>query len=420
MPLTPSAMNGGRSSGPLSRHTSLLAVFSLTALMAGCAMPAHMRIENAYHPKYEDKDVRFRATYYFRVFDYCTDQGVAKQQPRSDTLYRFRMTGKASALTNKIHFESGTLTAGQIDPFGANVAYDERNNQFYFKSQTDTQQEAAHERKLQDLDRLMVAYNKLKDELLSPPGISPSPETVSTPDVAASAPTATVARTPGAAAGRAVAPARTGARAAAPASAPTVTAAAASAPGTPATTPVRKEKNPRNTLTIDEAALLANFREVIQQRISSLKDLEFNLATVKIEDTNNRPGNGAGAAGNTNVTPAAVGTNQQQVPQRCLETRRGFQILGPEGWRTFKQDERLLLALSTSGKPLISTMQELSGRVLDNQPIEAELLLPLVQEDLRISLAGRELEKFTGTNPERGKELLDNAIKNLKSKGSTK
>src|SRR5690349_19937094 len=118
----------------------LILMLPCLALLSAC-VPQHMRIENANNPKYEDEDVRFRATYYFRVFDYCADSGVAGKAPLIDTLYRFRMTGKARSLTTQVHFESGTLTASQIDPLGANVVYDERNKQYYFKSQAESQQE---------------------------------------------------------------------------------------------------------------------------------------------------------------------------------------------------------------------------------------------------------------------------------------
>lgn len=97
----------------------------------------------------------------------------------------------------------------------------------------------------------------------------------------------------------------------------------------------------------------------------------------------------------------------------CASDHRGFQILGPEGWRTFNQNERLVLAMSSSGRPLVSTLQELSGRVLNSQPTEAELVLPLVREDLRITRALRELDRFTGANPDRTPEILKGAIDRL-------
>lgn len=317
-------------------------------------MPVHMRIENAYHPKHEDKDVLFRATYYFRVFDYCADQVKSTQQPQSDTLYRFRMAGKASSLFNDVHFESGTLTASQIDPLGSNVVYDERNRQFYFKSQGEAQQEGLRERKYADLERLVAVYGRLGGK-----------------EDAAGARKADAAPPP---------------------------ASAASQGGT----------------KILDDALLDNFKSVIRQRILSLKDPELQPKTNGSSDT--------GSTGSNVVPPVAApaASGAASAPgEECLQFKRGFQILGPEGWRTFNQNERLLLAMSSSSKPLISTMQELSGRVLNNQPVEAELLLPLVQEDLRISLAERELEKFTGTNPERGEELLINAINKL-SRGGQK
>lgn len=304
---------------------AVLTVCALTA--GGCSVPAQMRIENAGDPRHEDKDVRFRTTYYFRVFDHCADAqtAAAGKRPRSDTLYRFRMTGKANSLTTQVHFESGTLTAAQIDPFGANVVYDERNRQFSFKSQSETQLDARRERNFDDLQRLLRTYDGLR------PTQPAAPET-----------------------------------------------GAAGAPG---------------RYIAGDPKLNEAMREVIGQRILSLKDQAGSPALAASAAA-------AGGAGNARV-------------DECVQSRRGFQILGPEGWRSFNQDERLLLAMSSSGRPLISTMQEISGRVLNNQPIEAEMLLPLVREDLRISRAEHELDKFTGTNPQRAAELLAAAIKHL-------
>ena len=64
------------------------------------------------------------------VFDYCAGANSGKaacaQVPRIDSLYRFRMTGKASTIGKTIKFESGTLKSYQIDPYGASVIYDRR------------------------------------------------------------------------------------------------------------------------------------------------------------------------------------------------------------------------------------------------------------------------------------------------------
>src|SRR5262249_8840563 len=90
--------------------------------------------------------------------------------------------------------------------------------------------------------------------------------------------------------------------------------------------------------------------------------------------------------------------------------RRGFQILGPEGWRTFAQDERLLMAQSYPAKPLIGTLQEISRDLTNAQQSPAEALLPLVTERLRINEALRTLsqhEKAGGANvSEMVKEVL--------------
>lgn len=241
------------------------------------------------------------------------------------------MTGKAQSLTTQVRFESGTLTASQIDPFGASVVYDERNKQFYFKSQAESQQEGQRERKFDDLTRLVQTYGDLKTRLGAP-----------NPAQGASASSGT-------------------------------------------------------TLSADDKLLADAMREVIDQRIRSLKDPQAPDPNAAVS---------AAANGQTS-TPKLSSTKD------CREIRRGFQILGPEGWRTFNQDERLLLAMSTSARPLIGTMQEISGRVLNSQPIEAEMLLPLVREDLRLSRAGRELDKFDGTNPERGVSFLEAAIREL-------
>ena len=145
---------------PAARQRVSAAIAAAALLACGCAMPPQMKIENANDPRYEDQDVRFRTTYYFRVYDPCppTAAAGAARPPASDTLYRFRMTGKAKALTNQVHFESGTLPATQIDPLGATVAYDERNRQFYFKSQADTQEDAQRERRLAEIERLVEVY----------------------------------------------------------------------------------------------------------------------------------------------------------------------------------------------------------------------------------------------------------------------
>ena len=102
------------------------------------------------NPQDEDVDVRFRTTYYLRVFDLCRvdedgkygkyDRGTAKLVHRTgghyriikDSLYRFRMTGQAQALFNNVRFDSGTLRDYQVDPFGTIIEFDEKHKGFRF------------------------------------------------------------------------------------------------------------------------------------------------------------------------------------------------------------------------------------------------------------------------------------------------
>jgi len=172
----------GRSPG---RHAAAAFLFvGMTA--AGCTAPQSMLVRTGDEPRYEDDDVAFRTTYYFRVFDVCegirpgfanasagpSGTPVAYNQlfnePKrpiklqTDSLYRFRMTGKASTLGSQIQFESGTLRKDQIDPFGANVVFDKANSRFYFKSQEDTQADARKTEILAHIGRLQQLRNDLE------------------------------------------------------------------------------------------------------------------------------------------------------------------------------------------------------------------------------------------------------------------
>jgi len=115
--------------------------------LVGCSdVPKSFRVDTGVYPEYQDDEVRFRTTYYLRVFDLCpVDTATAEYEPRmdvltarktgklelvKDSLLRFRMTGQASALFSDLHFESGVLGADEIDPFGKTVDYDEAKKKF--------------------------------------------------------------------------------------------------------------------------------------------------------------------------------------------------------------------------------------------------------------------------------------------------
>jgi hypothetical protein len=121
-------------------------------------------------------------------------------------------------------------------------------------------------------------------------------------------------------------------------------------------------------------------------------------------------GNLAAAAGKLDPpAPAVASTDSSQCPPG-FSARRGFQIRGPQGWVTFDPDERLLMAMSSSAKPLIQTLQEFSGRVLAAQPTTSDILLPLVQERLKISEAQRQMDRV-GATPGNPTDALNSVIK---------
>jgi hypothetical protein len=121
--------------------------------VAGCSNVAKpYRVDTGLDPAYQDDEVRFRTTYYMRVYEVCPIQGdsyreyekrfvltgLAKGVPHivKDSLYRFRMTGQASALYSNLRFESGVLQADEVEPFGKSIEYDATANKFKTSSET--------------------------------------------------------------------------------------------------------------------------------------------------------------------------------------------------------------------------------------------------------------------------------------------
>ncbi len=140
-----------------SQVTSFLFALALLGLLTACALPKSMGVRSGTEPRHEDDDVRFRVTYFYRVYDYCSHPSRAKDDPyhiKSDSLYRFRMTGKANALFTKVHFESGTLKSYEIDPLGAAVAFDEKNGRFHFQSREQTERNANCAAVEEEMERL--------------------------------------------------------------------------------------------------------------------------------------------------------------------------------------------------------------------------------------------------------------------------
>ena len=133
-------------------------------LAGGCSVPGSMGVRSGADPRHQDDNVRFRSTYYFRVFDVCRDaagRAVSNRAPRLDSLYRFRMTGKASGLFSKVRFESGVLHKSEIDPFGATVVLDEKLGRPRFVSREETDRAARRNERYEEIERLTELLKKL-------------------------------------------------------------------------------------------------------------------------------------------------------------------------------------------------------------------------------------------------------------------
>jgi hypothetical protein len=179
--------------------SSNLFLILICAGLAGCTIgdvPAALRIDSGMDPDKQDKYTRFRTTYYFRVLDSCKidegDSTTAKPKPNdgvgeaenksailegyvrsgpfierqsgktkvvNDTVYRFRMTGKASALFNKVNFGSGVLRADQIDPFGSSVDY--KNGHFEVKTGSIARQKEMRRAAIEEINDLRDLHDQM-------------------------------------------------------------------------------------------------------------------------------------------------------------------------------------------------------------------------------------------------------------------
>lgn len=336
------------------RAASVCVCFILT--LSACSVPEHMRVRSGVDPRNQDDNVRFRTLYYFRVFDACFDikgksnnkyyphhpethpKGSTAYQPfnvktegryrvLSDTLYRFRMTGKANPLFSAVHFESGTLHASEIDPFGANVEFDPDSRRYRFVSRQETEARArsrAIYKELRKLDK-MVAEISSKDEEVRKLNLTGIRARIA-------ALWSELSQLDGGGSSD-----ESDARLRQP----------------PAAAPLK------GRITVEE---LAGFTKRNTPRAPD-RDSSDTVAKLKPE---------------TEIVNATEAARQEEkkksiilgCPEQAAK-RRGFQILGPEGFRTFNQDERLILAMSISGKPLISALKDIAGRVLNEQPSSA-------------------------------------------------
>jgi hypothetical protein len=479
-------------------------VFGLASGVIGCGMPNTFHITKGQEPQYADDDyVRFRTTYYFRVFDVCDEANNPRRhedtknifpdsngQPLrllKDSIYRFRMTGKASSLFSIVHFEAGTLKSYQIDPFGATVAFDETNRRFYFKSQQDTEADAKQDASFKNIRRytdLLQTFrgteieseiaDLIRDELR---GLGAVRRTL-TPGILTRQVRDTYARAMVAAATAFEAAAKTGAtkpqeltetpqqlrdRATSlkdtegttyTAITNLLTAARDGTAAGAATTIVglSTERDRVDQYLVAARAKVGSLRTAAsnarQAANNDSSDMAKRAAAEEAERSHQQVASALASAESARRTIdgaiaqisalqefyLTAGTNSQvRTPSADVNSgdatdlcppgstkHRGFQVMGPEGIRTFNQDERLIMAMSSDGKPLISTLQDLSNRVLGPQVNQAEQRLPLADERLRISEARRILDREKPDKAEDAAKLLDDVAAKFRNGGASK
>ena len=296
----------GRQRRSSARWWSILTLLC-TVLAGGCSVPDSMGVRSGADPRHQDDLVRFRTTYYFRVFDACRDaagRAVSGDAPRLDSLYRFRMTGKASAFFSKVRFESGILHKSEIDPFGATVVLDEKIGRPRFVSREETDRAARRNERYEEIERLTKLLRDL-DKLAN-----------------------------------------------------------------------------KQAVEVDVANTADAIRGVIAKLQAAMEQQVENLIESPVSPPDATPDKPDGQASSGSICP------------RGTDLRRGFQLMGPEGVATFNQDQRLVMAMTSSGKPLISALKELSGRMLAEHGSPGALVLPLVREDLATLRAERVLDRL--------------------------
>ena len=436
-------------------------VATALVILAACSTPPTNQVRSGSDPFHEDESVAFRTTYYFRVFDYCVVKRIADGGrvlvPRIDSLYRFRMTGKGSPLLQNVKFESGTLRAHEIDPFGARIIRDPNTGQLRFQSQQETDELNKQEAALAKFDRLRNQYEALWKRSQELENSIPQ----STLDLLKEAMEDALREFSG------------------------TSEPATSRSPVYAVIDIKRttDESTEQTLINFNLEMLSPYRAIYP--VSATFDKEGKVSAFEIQDgmplfdgqaklpqlrLRTDPSKAADAAGplslvihfednyeaetNIRVNPALAadgratatgadtlvslgrtkmlisgsyaGSADASAPHltildrpteiQCSEGaphRRGFQILGPEGWRTFNQDERLVMAMTTDAQPLISTLKDMSGRILKASSSEEAVLLPISEARRKLLQAERVLHQLSlveDTKPEVVAEQVSDAL----------
>ncbi len=229
------------------------------------------------------------------------------------------MTGKAGTLANKIHFESGTLKAFELDPLGTSLRYDDQSGGYVWGKASKPDPEnpvnpVDSARANSALGTALYALERLNE-------IDPDKEEGTL---------------------------RAGIQQI-----------------------VEDEMNRARHGGAEDLDVFHDLIGLIEKNDIALEEEDKEKLKTKVFEHYDRQLRALTA------TPSIVCDNGTPA-------KRGFQILGPEGWRTFDQEERLVMAMSSSASPLTGVLKELAQRVKASRESETGLSLVLLKEHYRL------------------------------------
>ncbi|MCC6139890.1 MAG: hypothetical protein IT389_04655 [Nitrospira sp.] len=349
------------------RRVVLPGVLCLLGLLPACSwlsdVSSNMRIDTGLEPGNVDSNVRFRATYYFRVLSGCSlepshdqsdDSGFMRHVrggfvPMQDSLYRFRMTGQAAALFKHVHFESGVLRKDQIDPFGSQVRYHEGTKSFALVSADEVRAESKQATALQDVKKFRDLYRDIGDDkklgdaaktkLLNKlvEMIEDRLEMMKLLHVVSAPPS--------------------------DGKTPDGNNSMSNPPKTmpPSDDPAEKIKQLEAELKKAQEDVAKAKEDAKKHEIQTLEELEKKIEE-KLKEL--------GAAAASPQGAACAGKPSEQ---------RYF-VLGPEGAKELDPNDRLLMALSVDSKPLIGALQQMSDRRFQTASTQVHTMEALLEE----------------------------------------
>lgn len=341
-------------------------VFIASTAIAGCSgvgdVPVGLRVDTGLEPQHIDEQVRFRTTYYFRVLEGCplepNDYTEVSRQgpfvkrisgffmPLSDSLYRFRMTGQAAALFNKIHFESGVLRKEQIDPFGSTVRFNQKTNSFLPISADQLRSQAKGDAAMNEISRMRKLLAEFKkDTNLS----EESKQAIESQLKEIIRHRLEVIKTN---------------------------------PLGSDTTSQIPDSNPPS---------VANAQTHVSSTTSQLESTTHSQASSAISPMS--------ASASSSHRSATVSENDTRPRQSQKEERgcngqpssKKYYLLGPEGSKELDSSDRLLMALSVDSKPLLGMLQQISEHKFQSYETSLQVMENLLGERGRVFDAQRAL-----------------------------